>query len=455
MFNRNWRRYQTAMRDVDRITRQTAQRVSRSGQQMSSGFAQNIEDLLSGSQQIADAMQQFGSIPVAAFNELSAGFAALGDDANVNIARFDQLAQSGMNLTDALNQANEGASGAAQTVSILGRQFSVLSVAIAGTTAALGAAIALTKRSISEYTELAEATRQLHYQTGLLTTEASSWVQVLKASGVSTASSARAMTGFLSKIADMRRETQLGKESTSDFAKALNTLEIDLETGEGTLKSTEQLLGEVNTAFQELGPSYKSAQVATDLFGFSGRFLLPLLVDQSVTLQDLMGIVEDYGASLGALSQKEYAEFRKANFQLQTSIQGVFNFIGQNWIPVLTQVQRIVSDVIGIYRTFTEIAYGTVTPHRTLAEELRRLADALEWVHSVVRRAADGWRRLTDVLNPAAAAARAVAQAEEETAQARAQAAAAAAEAADAEEELRRKREETLEQLGELKSQLA
>jgi hypothetical protein len=318
----------------------------------------------------------------------------------------------------------------------------------------LGASIKLVQQSVSEYTELAEATRRLSAETGLLAKESSGWIQVAQASGVSATTAGRGMGQFLSRVSDLRREQQLGEESTTDFSKALDFLQVSINDGEGNLKSTAQLLDDVNRAFQDLGPGVRSSQVAQDLFGRTGRQLLPILTDQKIALTDYLATLDRFGARLNALNQEEYAEFRRANFELQAAIQGVFNQIATNWIPVLTEVARVASELIGIYAKLTGAAYDTATPHEFLVQELRKLGDFLEWVHDLVIQVTAAYRGLLRFLNPMLSITEKLAAAEEEAAQVRAEAQQALAEQAELEKALREEREKTLEQLDELKGKL-
>jgi len=497
-FNKSYTQYQTAMRDIDRITKQTAQSVTQSGQKMGADIVRNFTDFARKSSIVKDAFENLK--PEAAIQEyqrIGQAFTDLGDKAQVNVGVFDHLVNSGLGFTEAMQVAGgqirinvqefdklierglsadqafqrltSGAGNAAQAVTILGRSFTTTAVAVTAITAAFGASIKLVRDSIEAYTELAEATRQLRYQTGLMTADASGWVQVLQASGLSATSSGRAMTTFLSKVSDLRREQLAGVESSDDFSKALDFLGVSITDSTGKLRPTEQLLGDVNQAFQELGPGVRTAQVAMDLFGYSGRQLLPILTDQKQSLSDFMTTFDQFGTTLTALSQQQYEEFRQANIELQAAIRGVSVYIATNWIPVLTQIARIAANVISIYRQIVDATYNVDGAQRTLVGNLTALADGLEVLNRNIGRIINAYQTLVAVLNPIpnltnrivtsilgeAKATEDVAQAEEEAARSRATAAQAAAEAAEAEEELRRQREETLNQLDELKTEMA
>jgi ABC-type transporter Mla subunit MlaD len=453
-FNRNYRQYERAVRDIDRITSQTARGVTRSGQRLSAGFAQSIDELAQKSELLSNFLRA-GALSPEGLDFLRDSFAGLSQGVGVNVEKFDELILSGATLSEAFEGAQGQIEGLTGSVNILGRSFTASAVAIGAITTALGVSVRFVQRSIAEYIELSEATRRLRAETGLLAEEASGWVQVAQASGVSANTASRGLAQFLGRVSDLRREQELGQESTSDFAEALEFLNVSLTDSDGNLKSTQELLSDVNAAFQDLGPGIQTAGVAQDLFGRTGRQLLPILTDQQQSLNQYLATLDRFGARLGALNQKEYEEFLQAQFELRAAIQGVRNTIASQWIPVLTQVQRIAAAGINIWRTFTQILSVTGIASRGLAAELEATADTLERVDRLVQRVARATQFLRDVLDPAGAVTRALAQAEEERAQAMAQSAQAAAESARLEQQRQEALQETLENLSELQGQYA
>jgi hypothetical protein len=302
-FNRNWNQYQRTMRDIDRITKQTAQNVSRGNQ----GLASSLDDLIRSSSLLGDAIQRLplgDQLPI--IQQWDQAFQDLGEGAQVNVDVFERLIRSGASFEDALQGAARAAEGLGGSVNILGRSFTTTALAVTATTAALGISIRFVQQSITSYTELAEATRRLSAETGLLAEEASGWIQVAQASGVSANTASRGLAQFLSRVSDLRREQALGQESTGDFAEALEFLDVSITDTEGNLKSTEELLNDVNVAFQRLGPGIQTAGAAQDLFGRTGRQLLPILTDQEQSLTQYLGTLDRFGARLDALNRCQY-----------------------------------------------------------------------------------------------------------------------------------------------------
>ncbi|MHC4230702.1 MAG: hypothetical protein ACYSW0_24970, partial [Planctomycetota bacterium] len=262
------------------------------------------------------------------------------------------------------------------------------------------------------------------------------------------------MAQFLSRVSDLRREQQLGQESTSDFTRALDFLDVSITDSDDNLKTTAQLMSDVNRAFQDLGPGVQTSAAAVDLFGRTGRQLLPILTDTNTTLAQYEATLDRFGARLSALDEKEYAEFLQAQFELRAALQGVFNHIARNWIPVLTGVADVVSEVIGIYNIFVTELFGSEFAVNSLSELLRIHADNLAKVGIALRIIIRGYKEIISNINPLLGLYSRLAAEEEAVAQARAQAAAAAAEQNEIERNRQKAIQETIEGLNELKTQL-
>lgn len=472
-FSRPYSQYQRMMRDIDRTTKQTAQSVNQTTSNLFTPYATSLTDLIDQSALLRNALTgqgiTFGN-NVAVVNALTTAFNNLGSSARVNVNTFNHLLQSGVSLgnafaaaagqvsfnvnafnqliqsgvsaSTAFSQVAGQAQQASGTVSLLGGSFSTTAVAVSAATAALRIALKVVRDSIEAYDELQEATRRVRTQTGLLAQEASTWVSASEAAGISTATSERAMTSFLSKAADLNQELREGKTPTSDFSRALDVLNIELRNGDETLKSTEQLLEDVSRAFQQFGPGAISARDATALFGYSGRLLLPLLADTEMSLIDVIRLYEDLGAGLTELDQNEYAEFRRANIELQATLQGLRNQIARPWNQLRTEVVKALADIITSIRQLFAIAAATQDTYRRLTSGALKWADALDYL-------SDRTRYYYGLENEASRAAAEAAQARRDAAQQTAD------DIATAERKIREEREKTLEQLDDLKTRLA
>jgi hypothetical protein len=374
-FNRAWNQYQRVARDIDRITQKTANRVNRATQ----GMARSFTDFARRSSIVQEAFDNLRpSAAIAEFQRLNQAFLDLGDKAQVNVELFDHLANAGIGFSEAMQvaggqiqfnlpafdsliqkgvdadaafqRAAGGASKAGQSINLLGRSFTVTALATAAAIKVFRLGVRVIRESVEAYDELAEATRRLHHQTGLLTREASSWINIAQEAGISTGASERAMAMFLSRVADTRREMSSSGRSTSDFARAMDTLGVSILDNEGNLKTTDQLLNDVNQAFQRLGPGIVSSQLATDIFGRTGRQLLPILTDQEQSLSDLADQVERYGANLGAIDRAQFEELRNSQARLRESTVGLANEISRGWTETRTNVNNALAEIVNAFR---------------------------------------------------------------------------------------------------------
>jgi len=490
-FNRSMARYFNWTRNIDRITQQTAQKVSQATKGMADDIVRTFSEFTRKSSIVQDAFSNLSSeASLAEMQRMGEAFIELGNKAQVNVGVFDHLVNSGLDFSQAMQVAGgqiafnvdafdrlinrgvdadqafrqiaSGATNAGSSVTIMGRSFAATAVALGAVATAFKLSIDLVRKSISEYTELAEATRQLRYQTGILSRESSQYVQAFQAAGLSSTSAARGMTQFLNRVTDLNRDLKSGKENTSDFATAMEFLDVEVTDGAGNLKSTEQLLNEVSDAFQRLGPGVRTAEAAQSLFGIAAYRLLPLLTDQNTSIQDLMDITERYGSSLGALTQKQYSAFTTAQFELRTAMQAVYNHIATRWIPVLTEVYRIVANAISIYLQFIRATSDLKGAQKGLINVLRDWANGLQFLNDNLQIAIDNYRILIALLDPGRAAVYAMrvamgenAQSAEELADAEEAAAQAGFDLAQAAADVTSSLEDQLKALDKLKTQFA
>jgi cation transport regulator ChaC len=448
----NVRRWLRATRDIDRASQQTARSVTRAGSDM----ARSWDQFINRSKELEAVLG--APVDTSSYTEIKDAFFDLGRNARVNIALFDELTERGVGYADAMQVAGgatkfnielfdrltrqgvevgEAFRRATNFITLFGRSFSGASVAIAGTTAVLRIGLKIIRDSVTEYEELAEATRRVRLQTGLLTREASSWVNVAEAAGVSVGTSERAMTQFLSKVADVRKEQIAGTLSTSDFAKALNVLEVSITDGEDNLKSTEQLLREINEAFRRLGPGAQTADTAVALFGRTGRQLLPILVDQEQSLTDMEERFIELGAVITKLDEDNYEKLRKANIELEAAVKGVRLEIGREYIPIIAKWKSELADLLNVLRKASAIIRTSQDLYDAVTQGQIKLSEAQDFYTE----------RLRFRLGLESEAARTV----EELAQAQSN---AAQEIAVSEAEIRAEREKTLRQLDDIKSTL-
>jgi hypothetical protein len=464
------RKYLNETARIDRATQQTAQRINRATQRMTQDVARSFTDFARKSSIVRDAFDNLR--PEAAIQEyqrLSQAFSDLGDNARVNVDVFDQLVNAGVGVADAMRvaggqvqfnlqafdsliqrgigveeafrQASGGAEALSGKISILGREFSVMAVSTSAAIAALRLGVRIIRESNEEYDEFAEATRRVRLQTGLLTQEASAWVTVLETSGVSTATAERSLTNFLGKVADLRRDMLEGEELTSDFAKAMGTLGISVVDSQGNLRTTEEILNDVNRAFQRLGPGIVSAQLATDLFGYSGRQLLPIFVDQEQSLADLTDEVERYGASLGAIDRQQFEDLRNSQTRLRESTRGLRLEIGRGWVEARTEFNNFLAEFLNGFRKLDAAVRAGASIWESLQQGQTEVFTNGQFLIEQYQKFLTGESE--------------TARAAEESAQARANAAQdLAAKVGASESEIREEREKTLKQLDEIKTRL-
>jgi hypothetical protein len=446
------RKYISLTRDIDRSTQRTARSVTRAGSDM----ARSWDQFINRSKELEAVLR--APVDTSSYTEIKDAFFDLGRNARVNVALFDELTERGIGYSDAMRVAGgatqfnidlfdrltkqgvetgEAFRQATNSINVFGRSLSGTAIAIAGVTTALRIGLKIIRDSVSEYEELAEATRRVSLQTGLLTREASNWVNVAEAAGISTGTSERALSQFLGRVADLRRDMAAGNALTSDFARAMDTLGVSVTDAQGNLRSTEAILGDVNREFRRLGSGTISAQLAADLFGRTGRHLLPILVGQEQSLADLEARFVELGAEMTTLDRDNYEKLRRANIELQAAVRGVRLEIGREYVPIIAKWKSELADLLNVLRKASAIIRANQDVYDAVTQGQIKLSEAQEFYNERLR------FRL-GLENEVARAAEESAQAQSNSAQA------IAASQADIRAEL----DKTLRKLDEIKSSL-
>ncbi|HUT18976.1 MAG TPA: hypothetical protein VM366_07435 [Anaerolineae bacterium] len=405
-------------------------------------YTRLVRDMEKATKQAADTMNKDMRQGAAQAQNALAGLSRATD---ADIRKINELVGQGYSLAEAMAAVQKDTSGAAGTVTILGKTFSVAAVAAATLTLAIGAGLKAVQQSLRDYTAYAEAVRVLHYQTGLLAEEASGWTVVAQAAGISSATFERSLTSLLGKAEELQADLKAGRENTSDFGRAVDILGLRLSNADGTLRSTDELLAAINARFQALGPGATSASLATDLFGYSGRALLPLLVDQNRSLQDWIIYASEVGATIDSADLPSYEAWRTATLELTLAGQGLGNELAQSLIPTLTSLATWTTNTMRSWRELNAEwgkAHGAWLGLDTALEaelERARAAGDTERVRQL--------ERLSGIQSE-------VTRSEAELAQQRFEAGQAAARAAYEERQLAKEREKTLDQLADLREKL-
>lgn len=233
-------------------------------------------------------------------------------------------------------------------------------VAAAGAVAAIaGVSLALARMSSS-----AKELDTLAQQTGLVARELGLLKQASEETGASTEALARAIS-------------QWGDES-SDAAFALGELGIKTEGADGTIRDLSSVLGDVAAKFASWQDGATKAEIATRLFGESGRALIPILNQGVEGIQKLgeraqtTNKILDQDAIKAARDLSlEWQRLKNSVYALATDWANAF----AQWItPALKELVRWAANGVDSVRSLMRALFGLGdTKLQGLANELRSI----------------------------------------------------------------------------------
>lgn len=202
--------------------------------------------------------------------------------------------------------------------------------AMVGAFGALGLAI---KKSIDEADSLTKMSQKI----GIPIEELSKLKHAADLSGVGLDTLATGV-GKLS-----RAMTDAAAKPTGEVAKAFETLRISVTNSNGDLKSSTQVLTEVAARFQTMEDGAQKTSLAMQLFGKSGRELIPLLNGGAAGLAEMFLEAEKLGIVFDQKTGKAAEQFNDDLSRLIRVKDGIIIKIVTGLVPALsTLTQKLV-----------------------------------------------------------------------------------------------------------------
>ena len=197
-----------------------------------------------------------------------------------------------------------------------------------------GAFVGLVKGAIDS----ADSFGKLSDQTGIAANSLQAYVNAGKLAGVSQ----ETIDKGLRRLAQSMREADQGVATYSDSYKALG---ISVRDSDGTLKSSETVLGEIADRFADLPDGATKAAISMEIFGRSGANLINLLNGGSAALEEFNYAVSDEFA--------ENAEFFNDQIAvLGIRFDGFRKQLADALLPTLNNLIGVFSDLFSSQNDF-------------------------------------------------------------------------------------------------------
>ena len=190
-----------------------------------------------------------------------------------------------------------------------------------------GAFVRMVKGSI----DAADAFGKLETQTGIAANTLQAYVNAGKLAGVEQATIEKG----LRRLAQSMREADQGVATYKD---AYDDLGISVRNTDGTLKTNQQVLGEISDAFAGMEDGVTKTAIAMEIFGRSGAQMVNLLNDGKASLEEFNFEVSDRFAQ-----NSEY--FNDQMTALGIKLQGFTMQMADHLLPTLNNLAEMFSNI--------------------------------------------------------------------------------------------------------------
>ena len=190
-----------------------------------------------------------------------------------------------------------------------------------------GAFVRMVKGSI----DAADAFGKLEIQTGIAANTLQAYVNAGKLAGVSQ----ETIEKGLRRLAQSMREADQGVATYKD---AFDDLGISVRNTDGTLKTNEQVLGEISDKFSQMEDGVTKTAIAMEIFGRSGAQMVNLLNDGKRSLEEF-----NFEVSERFAQNAEY--FNDQMTGLGIKFQGFTSQMVDHLLPTLNNLAEMFSNI--------------------------------------------------------------------------------------------------------------
>lgn len=292
-------------------------------------------------------------------------------------------------LTNAVGNVGRASMG-------LGRAVAGVGKTLLGLTAAAGLSAAGMVAAAQKYADAAGAIGDLSEVTGVSRER----IQELSYAATKSGSSAEAIDAAFRKMTITIGAAAKGDKALTEMFDGLN---ISLKNTNGTMKSSDELFDLFVNRISRIKNPALQAEAATRIFGKSSLELLPLLRSGAAGIDELATEARRLGVVMSDSAVRDGEAFGDVLDDLKFSMQGVFNVVGGQLIPVLSRLGQQLVETIVKYRpqieafaaAFAANLPGYIEQART---GLARLWDVLQPLGSAIVTISDNIGTLNAVL---------------------------------------------------------
>ena len=266
----------------------------------------------------------------------------------------------------------------------LGSAFKGLALAAGGALAAFASIKTITS-AIGATAELGAEVNKMRRETGLAAEDASRLLFAFKHVGLDGDTASKSIGIFAKGLKGIADTSEDAVESTKPMAGILKDIGITALDAAGDIRPVNELLPELADKFKDMPNGLEKTGLAMQLFGRSGKDMIPLLNLGSEGLADLAKQADKLGVTLTGKNADAIKKFTLAQRDMKEAIVGLKLQIGLALMPALTKLTEWFTANQPKIREF-------------ISEGIDKLKDALTTVGPIVQQWAEDWGHLAEAL---------------------------------------------------------
>lgn len=239
--------------------------------------------------------------------------------------------------------------------------------------------------AISSTQALGESVRKLSMQTGLSAEQSSHYIFMLHETGLAATDAEKAFGIFakgLIGIVDAETGSISGGKKTADVLAEIGVKAFDAT---GHIRPLNELIPDVSDHFRVLADGSEKTAIAMQLFGKSGKEMIPFLNLGSVAMKEMSAEADKLGVTLSAQNVEQIHAYTMAQRQMGEAIEGVKVKIGMALLPALTEAAN-------------GISHFMMNNHEAIDQLAHLLPGAIETTAGAMKDIANGARAGADAL---------------------------------------------------------
>jgi len=248
-------------------------------------------------------------------------------------------------LTKGLNKADRGLKGVKSSAGGAGKGMAAMAgpagIAAAGlAVVAVGAlaAVAGMAKLIMKTSEYGDEVGKTAVKSGVSTDALQELRHAAELSGASTADLDKALQKLSKNSNDASRGIGTAK-------KAFDEMGISVKNSDGSLKASDQLMGEVGDQFADMENGALKTALAQDIFGKSGVEMIPMLNAGAEGMASMRDEAQDLGKVLSGEAVKDSEDFQDAILKIQGVVAGIGRNFSSTFLPAATLVVDTVREI--------------------------------------------------------------------------------------------------------------